>query len=99
MASREFAEWLAFYSIEPFGEARADLRTAMLMALLANIYRDEKKQPRPFEAKDFMPQFDRAPDEHAGEAWRVQKAQFQMLVNLTRPKAKKKRNDPGDAGR
>jgi len=28
--SRELSEWMAFYSIEPFGELRADMRAAMV---------------------------------------------------------------------
>lgn len=55
MSHGEFVEWAAFYSVEPFGEYGHNLRTAMLMSLLANINRDDKKRPQPFELDDFMP--------------------------------------------
>jgi hypothetical protein len=50
----ELALWGVYYSIEPFGEWRADVRSAQLAALTANINRDRKKRPQPFEIKDFM---------------------------------------------
>jgi hypothetical protein len=58
MTSRDVAEWKAYYSIEPFGEARADLRTGILASLIANVHRDRKKRPEPFVPEDFMPGFD-----------------------------------------
>lgn len=54
MAYTEFVEWLAFAAIEPLPAARADLRTARLMALLANVNRDPKRRGHPYEASDFM---------------------------------------------
>jgi hypothetical protein len=54
MSSREITEWRAFTSIEPVGEDRADLRHAMLCALLANANRDPDKQSSPFKVTDFM---------------------------------------------
>lgn len=57
MSSREFAEWVAYYGLEPFGEERADLRMAVVASLIANANRDPKKRKRPFEPRDFMPQF------------------------------------------
>ena len=38
MSYAEFVDWCAFASVEPFGEAREDLRNALLMALLANLH-------------------------------------------------------------
>ena len=55
--SRDLAEWMAYYKIEPFGEFRQDLRIAKLWCLLANINRDVKKQPRAFTIKDFLEVF------------------------------------------
>ncbi len=54
ISSREFAEWLAYYRLEPFGEERADLRNARLMALLAQINGDGSRE---FSPADFMPDF------------------------------------------
>jgi len=52
MDSREFAEWMAFYSIEVFGEPAADIRNGLLCSLLANIWRG--KGQRAFRPEDFM---------------------------------------------
>ena len=46
---------MAFASIEPFGEQRADLRMAIHAALIANIHRDTKKRSEPYKATDFLP--------------------------------------------
>lgn len=62
MSSREFAEWMAFFRIQPFGEWRGDFRTANVMALIANVNRDQKKSIE-FSAQDFMPDFEKALDE------------------------------------
>ncbi len=61
MSSAEFAEWMAYYAIEPFGEERADLRMGVLASLIANINRDPKKQREPFTPSDFMPRFEVEP--------------------------------------
>lgn len=63
MSSREFAEWLAFFRLQPYGEMREDFRFARLMALLANVNRDPDTS-REFTHEDFMPKFeDPEPDE------------------------------------
>jgi hypothetical protein len=54
-SSREIAEWMAFASLEPFGEERADLRAGIIASVLANIHRDRKRRPEPFSPTDFMP--------------------------------------------
>jgi hypothetical protein len=59
MSSREFAEWTAFFQLQPYGEWRADYRMACLMALIANVNRDPKSS-RAYEPQEFMPQFDAA---------------------------------------
>jgi len=46
--------WLNYYSIEPFGEFRSELRHGQQMALTANLNRDSEKRPEPFTAVDFM---------------------------------------------
>lgn len=53
MDSREFAEWEAYFAIEPWGEERADLRAALLTCLTANLNR--KKGAPPYRPADFMP--------------------------------------------
>ena len=55
LSADEIVDWIAYYSIEPFGEYKMDARFANLMALEANINRDPKKRRRPFTPDDFMP--------------------------------------------
>jgi hypothetical protein len=54
--SREFAEWIAEYSLEPWGEVRTDLMIAQLCAIMVNAWRG--KQTKAVKAIDFMPRFD-----------------------------------------
>jgi hypothetical protein len=54
--SQEFASWLAYDRISPFGEERADLRSAIVAATLANANRG--KGTKPFTTADFMPRWD-----------------------------------------
>ena len=55
MSSKDIAEWKAYYSLEPFGEERADLRMGILASLIANVNRDTKKRQDPFVPADFIP--------------------------------------------
>jgi len=55
MTAAEFAEWQEFDALEWIGERRADLRSANLAALVANVNRDSKRRPKPFTAIEFMP--------------------------------------------
>ena len=57
ISSREFAEWIAYNRLEPFGERRADLRTGIVASVIANVNRDKKKRSKPFKAEEFMPEF------------------------------------------
>lgn len=54
ISSRELTEWQAYAQLEPFGEERADLRSATNTMVLANANRDPKKQARPYTIEDFM---------------------------------------------
>jgi hypothetical protein len=51
--SYELSEWAAFYAKEPFGEYRADIRSAQIANILANTNRG--KDTEPFTLYDFMP--------------------------------------------
>jgi hypothetical protein len=57
MSSMEFAEWMAYSQIEPWGEERADLRTALICKVSADINTPAGK-PRA-KLEDFMLKFDR----------------------------------------
>ena len=39
LSSSEFAEWMAYYTIEPFGQWRDNLHAAQITAMLYNINR------------------------------------------------------------
>lgn len=55
MDAAELAEWAAYYSIEPWGEASAHWRNGLLCSMVANAMRG--KDQRPFEVADFIPEF------------------------------------------
>ena len=57
MGSDELTEWMAFYQLEPFGDFRADLRSAIVASTLANAHRS--KDGKPFTPEDFMPFVDK----------------------------------------
>lgn len=56
-----FAEWMAFYRLEPFGEWRADLRAGIIASTIAEVNRDSDVRREPFGSSDFMPVFDPLP--------------------------------------
>ncbi len=74
ISSRELAEWMAFYSLEPFGEERADLRAAIIATTVANAARDPKRRRRPFRPADFMPRF-----RERGKNWQEQLMIVEMI--------------------
>jgi hypothetical protein len=53
--SHEFSEWMAYWLIEPFGPEREDMRHGVVAATIANVNRDPKAVPEPFDASDFFP--------------------------------------------
>jgi hypothetical protein len=57
ISAKELRDWEIFAAVEPFGEERADIRSATICCILANINRDPKKTSA-FEIKDFLPKFD-----------------------------------------
>lgn len=58
MPSYLLSEWAAYYKLEPFGEERGDLRSAIIAATVANANRDPKKS-KPAKVEDFMPKFEK----------------------------------------
>lgn len=44
LSSTEIAEWMAYYQLEPWGEARADLRIGQLSAMVYNMTRPKGKR-------------------------------------------------------
>jgi hypothetical protein len=57
MTWQQLCGWVAYHRQNPFGEARADLRTGILASLIANVNRDPKRKPQPYKAEDFIPKF------------------------------------------
>ncbi len=51
--SRELAEWMAYYTLDPFGSVRTDLNAGVIAATIANA--NKGKNGRPFQPADFMP--------------------------------------------
>lgn len=54
------AEWMAYDSLEPIGELRADVRAGIIASVIANTNRDRKRRPDPFTPHDFMPFLERS---------------------------------------
>ncbi|ODN41047.1 phage tail assembly protein T [Piscirickettsia litoralis] len=61
LTASEFNEWLAYYSIEPFGIEKEDYRNALIVSAVANgpLQRKDKKL---FSADDFMPDYEASPE-------------------------------------
>ena len=69
--AREFAEWMAYDNIEPFGEQRADWRIAQLCCLVANSLGG--KGP-PATLKEFMMDTSRKVRQSAGQMLAVMRS-------------------------
>jgi hypothetical protein len=41
ISSAEFAEWAAYYALEPFGDRVADVRAGTITAVLANVHKSK----------------------------------------------------------
>lgn len=50
--SREFSEYLAFFSLEPWPDQRADYNAAMLASVLVRVLTDGEPEP-----SDFLPDY------------------------------------------
>lgn len=52
VSSAEFAMWMAYYQVEPFGEERADWRAAIMPVMFANAFKGQGG--RTYQISDFM---------------------------------------------
>lgn len=88
LSARELKEWMAFYSIEPWGEYRADVRSAMVSMLLygANKGRNAPK----LTIKDFMPF---AEKEEVSQADQVKRTREKIEIMSKLSKGRKRRAD------
>jgi len=57
MSAAEFAEWMAYYSLEPWGAEYDAYERALIASTIANVHRDPKKQKQPFKPEQFMRRF------------------------------------------
>ena len=80
MGSSEFVSWRAFANVEPIGDMRADMRTALIVAAVANTGRNPKKRSEPFQPGDFMPDYWQAAANRAPQDWRTLKQKVQVLA-------------------
>ncbi|WP_425320716.1 phage tail assembly protein T [Burkholderia aenigmatica] len=53
VSSAEFGEWVAYFSIEPFGDRIADLRAGTIASVIANVNRTPNTPP--LLPSQFMP--------------------------------------------
>ena len=53
LSSKQISEWVAFYSLEPFGNEWR--QAGVIAATIAEAFRDAKKRPKPFTPDDFIP--------------------------------------------
>lgn len=79
ISSKELTEWRAYAALEPFGEARADLRAGIVARTVAEVHRDPKRRKRPFEVKEFMPRFEETAGEDVEQTPEQQLALVEML--------------------
>lgn len=72
ITAKQLRDWLHYDSLEPFGDIRADIRTASIVAMIANVNRGEKQPP--YEIKDFLLRFDvEAKPPRPKQTWQEQK--------------------------
>jgi hypothetical protein len=49
----EYADWVEFAKLEPFGPYYDDLRSGQIASMLGNVHRDVQKRPEPFQPSEF----------------------------------------------
>lgn len=57
ISSRQFSDWLAWYTHEPFGELRADLQAGIIASTINNRMRNKGERARP--PTEFMPYYEK----------------------------------------
>lgn len=55
MRPTQLAEWLAFYDISPWGDERADLRSALVCEAVHQAAGSKRSDGQPISAEMFMP--------------------------------------------
>lgn len=57
LSARQIAGWMAYASVEPFGELQADYRAGVISSILANVNRGSRTA-KSFGPADFFPWLD-----------------------------------------
>ena len=86
LTARELREWELYYSLEPFGEQRADMRAALIAMTTAQVMGGKKAQK--LKLRDFMlyPE----PQQEKKQSESYQRNVFVSLANAVK-KAKARR--------
>lgn len=80
----EFHQWIAYTALEPWGEDRADWRTAHSNAVMANMWSSSKKKLQP---KDFLLQFTKKSHSTIDKGNDINKWNALLLKAMFRPKS------------
>lgn len=57
MTAKELVEWMAYFTLEPWGQVQADYRAGVIASTMVNTMADTKGKA--FGAKDFFDLYDR----------------------------------------
>lgn len=68
LTSRQLAEWMAYYAVDPFGDQRGDLQAGIIAATVSNRWRGKNEAPA--KPVDFMPYIEK-PQQSAEEIQRT----------------------------
>jgi hypothetical protein len=69
-----------YAELEPFGERRADYRSAQVTQMIANVNRDPKKHPEPIPIADFVLRFAGDKEGTKTRDWKQMKAIAQLAA-------------------
>jgi len=91
LTASQFLDWHHYDSLEPFGELRADYRTADIVTTLANIHRDRKRKKEPYRISDVVLKFGESVEEKPKpkQTWQEKKAIAYMWAAIFSKKKKK----------
>lgn len=81
--ANEFAEWCAFQELNPATEERADLRSAIVASVIANLF--TKRGSREPVPADFMPNFDRKPQGPRRQTTAEMRSVLEALARRQKP--------------
>lgn len=88
--SRQLSEWMAYYSIEPWGEQPAYLRAGVVASTMANVMRGKKG--RSFTPDEFMPKEPKRPAPKV-QTVSEQKSAIMSMVAWAKRTGKMKKKD------